>query len=83
MKERCFRTGERVKARRTIAEIIPAGMAGVVERVYVAVPGMYDVQFEGHRALKIVWGDDLEVAERDQEADRIAMNPSIREVAAS
>jgi hypothetical protein len=83
MKERCFRTGERVKARRTIAEIIPAGTVGVVERVYVAVPGMYDVQFEGHRALKIVWGDDLEVAEREQEAGRRAINPSLREVAAS
>lgn len=72
MKGRRFREGERVRIRRTIAQGLALGTAGTIERVYVAAPGMYDVQFDGCRDIRMVWCDDLERVE--QEVGRMEVN---------
>jgi hypothetical protein len=53
-----FQVGERVKLRIAVG-IVQAGTLGTVERAFRSIDG-YDVQFDGHIGVQLVWGRDLE-----------------------
>jgi hypothetical protein len=67
MKERRFSNGDRVKTCETIRDL-PVGAYGVVKRVYVSMPGTYDVQFDHRPDIYTIWGGHLEPAAEESEA---------------
>jgi hypothetical protein len=53
-----FQVGERVKLRMGVG-IVQAGTLGTVERAFRSIDA-YNVQFDGHIGVQLVWGRTLE-----------------------
>jgi hypothetical protein len=53
-----FQVGERVKLRIAVSSV-HAGTLGTVERAFRSIDA-YDVQFDAHIGVQLVWGRNLE-----------------------
>ena len=60
-----FQVGERVKLRIAVG-IVRAGTLGTVERAFWSIDA-YDVQFDGHIGVQLVWRRDLERVTNESE----------------
>jgi hypothetical protein len=60
-----FEVGERVKLRIAVG-IARAGTLGIVQRVFRSIDA-YEVQFDGHIGVQLVWGRNLERATDEPE----------------
>jgi hypothetical protein len=59
-----FQLGDRVRAR-VSTPLVQAGTPGTVMGVYpTTMRDGYDVRFDGQRAAILMWGDELELADR-------------------
>jgi hypothetical protein len=62
-----FREGERVRTR-VAKPGLPAGTIGTIQLVFRTTTGVYDVAFDGVPQLVMMYRDELEPAEDEQEA---------------
>ena len=61
-----FREGECVRTH--VAKLgLPAGATGTIRRVFRTITGVYDVAFDGVPKLVMMYRDELEPAEDEQE----------------
>jgi len=58
-----FQPGDRVRARFS-TPLLRAGTPGTVMAVYPTIRHAYEVHFDGQLASKLMWGDELELADR-------------------
>ena len=58
-----FQPGDRVRARFS-TPLLRAGTPGTVMAVYPTIRHAYEVHFDGQLASKLMWGDELERADR-------------------
>lgn len=65
MLEPVLQLGERVRLRHPVLWIA-SGRTGTVVQVYLSVPNLYDVLFDGYTIPRPVAGDDLERIELER-----------------
>jgi hypothetical protein len=58
-----FQPGDRMRARFS-TPLLPAGTPGTVVAVYPTIRHAYEVRFDRQLASKLMWADELELADR-------------------
>ena len=58
MQHHSFHVGDRVVTNKPLSGI-PAGTAGTIIRVYISVPGCYDVKLNGFPTSRLMYEADL------------------------